>query len=248
KDAGIVIPGDHQSPAVHALAHAMNYVLGNVGRTVVCTDPVEARPPADRTGSLDRLAEDLEQRKVDVLLVLGGNPAYTAAGDVRFAERLEKVPLRVHLGPYRDETAHLCHWHIPEAHYLESWGDARAFDGTVSIVQPLIEPLFGGRTAQELLASITHQTERSALEVVKGYWRRTWGERHTSGDFETFWQKTLHDGVMPDTQLAPRNVSLRGDWAAQLPALPSPGQGTEVVFRLDPTVYDGRFANNGWLQ
>jgi molybdopterin-containing oxidoreductase family iron-sulfur binding subunit len=190
----------------------------------------------------------MEARKVDVLLILGGNPVYTAPADLDFGKRLEKVPLRLHLGAYQDETAEQCQWHVPEAHYLESWGDARAFDGTVSVVQPLIEPLFGGRTAQELLASLTRQTERSALETVKGYWRRTWAERNSSGDFESFWEKTLHDGVMPGTELAPRTVELRVDWDTRLPPPADAGQGTEIVFRPDPTVYDGRFANNGWLQ
>src|SRR5262249_2233989 len=155
-----VIPGEQQAPVVHALAHAMNHALGNIGHTVIHTDPVEATP-VDQLGSLRSLIQDMEQDKVQVLVILGGNPVYTSPVDLEFARYLERVGLPTHLGLYADETANLCHWHIPEAHYLESWGDARAFDGTASIIQPLIAPLYGGKSIHELVSVITDPVERT---------------------------------------------------------------------------------------
>ncbi len=146
RGSGVVIVGDHQPPAVHALAHAINQTLGNVGRTVVYTAPVDANP-VNQTDSIKDLVADMRAGKVDMLFIMGGNPAYDAPPDLNFPDALKNtnIPLRVHLGLYQDETAELCHWHVNEAHYLESWGDARAYDGTVSIVQPLIAPLYGGK-------------------------------------------------------------------------------------------------------
>ncbi|MBI4467938.1 MAG: TAT-variant-translocated molybdopterin oxidoreductase, partial [Acidobacteria bacterium] len=139
RGACLVVPGEFQPPLVHVLAHAMNHALGNVGKTVRYTDPIEA-DPVDGLESMSELVRDMQAGRVELLVILGGNPVYDAPADLNFAEHLEKVPFRARLGLYYDETSELCHWHIPEAHYLESWGDARAFDGTVSVVQPLIAP------------------------------------------------------------------------------------------------------------
>ncbi len=243
----VIIPGDRQPAAVHALAHAINQHLGNTGRTVIHTAPVEARPE-DQAESLRRLTEDMDAGRVEFLVMLGGNPVYTAPADLRFAERLGKVPLRVHLSLFQDETSRQCHWHLPEAHYLEAWGDTRAFDGTASVVQPLILPLYGGRSAHEVVAVLTGQPHAPGYEIVRGHWRRALGGRR-GGDFNAAWARALHDGVIPGTALPPRPGRLRDGWAEALGA-PSPrgGGGYEVVFQPDPTVYDGRFANNGWLQ
>ena len=140
---GIVVAGDQQPPAVHALAHAMNAALGNAGATVVYTDPVQAAP-VDQMQSLRELVKDMNDGRVDLLVILGGNPVYTAPADLKFGDALKKVATRIHLGLYDDETSAMCHWHIPETHFLEAWSDARAFDGTSSIVQPLIMPLYRG--------------------------------------------------------------------------------------------------------
>jgi molybdopterin-containing oxidoreductase family iron-sulfur binding subunit len=150
----VVLAGDRQPPAVHLLAHVLNLRLGNVGRTVTYTECVEARP-ADHTASLRELVEDMDRGKVEALVILGGNPVYTAPADFHFTESMQKVPLRAHLSLYQDETSRQCHWHLPEAHYLEAWGDARAYDGTASVAQPLILPLYHGRSAHELMSSIT---------------------------------------------------------------------------------------------
>ncbi|MGB7584196.1 MAG: TAT-variant-translocated molybdopterin oxidoreductase, partial [Terriglobales bacterium] len=169
----VVIAGDHQPAAVHAMVHAINRALDNVGKTVFYTDPVDANP-VNQTESLKDLVADMRANKVDLLVVIDGNPAYDAPADLNFADALKNtnIPLRVHLGLYQDETAELCQWHINEAHYLEAWGDTRAYDGTVSIVQPLIAPLYGGKSAHELLATLAGQPEASGYEVVQGYWKK----------------------------------------------------------------------------
>jgi molybdopterin-containing oxidoreductase family iron-sulfur binding subunit len=240
----IVLTGEAQPAGVHALVHAMNAALGNHGKTITFTQPVAARP-VNHLREIQDLTTDLDAGRVELLIILGGNPAYSAPGDLNFAERLRKMPAgsRVHLGQYQDETAVLCDWHIPEAHYLESWSDTRSFDGTASIVQPLIEPLYNGRSAHELLALVTESSARPSLEIVRAYW----SEHHKGKDFERFWRRALREGVVPDSAFAARTVSLRDDWHKQSePTLAS--VGLEIVFRADPTLHDGRFANNGWLQ
>jgi MoCo/4Fe-4S cofactor protein with predicted Tat translocation signal len=244
--AGLVIAGMQQPPIVHALAHAMNQALGNVGRTLFYTDP-NAAQPVDQMASLRELAADMEAGLVDLLVIVGGNPIYTAPADLRFAERLAKVKLRVHLGLYEDETAALCHWHIPETHYLEAWGDVRAPDGTVAIIQPLIKPLYGGRSAHELIAVLMGELNPSGYQIVRDHWRRFL----PAESFEQFWRTALHDGIMAGTARSPRQVEWRGgqiDARQLLASPPQPPATLELSFQPDPTVWDGRFANNGWLQ
>jgi MoCo/4Fe-4S cofactor protein with predicted Tat translocation signal len=243
KGSSIVIAGDHQSPAVHAIAHAINQTLGNVGQAVVYTEPVDANP-VNRNQSLHALVEDMRGGKVDLLLILGGNPAYDAPAELEFASTLKSntVPLKIYLGSHRNETAELCQWHVPEAHYLESWSDGRAYDGTVSIIQPLIEPLYGGKTAHEIIAILVGQSGITGHDLIQGYWQK----QHTGADFDSFWRKSLHDGWIDGTIYAPKNVALK---ATNFPPSQSaPGAGYELNFRRDPSIYDGRFANNGWLQ
>jgi MoCo/4Fe-4S cofactor protein with predicted Tat translocation signal len=244
RGTSIVIAGDYQASAVHALAHAMNRALGNIGATVAYTDPVEAEP-VDQVQSLRELVADMGAGRVEMLLILGGNPAYTAPADLRFAEALSKVPLRIHHGLYHDETGYLCHWHIPESHYLESWSDARAWDGTVSIVQPLIEPLYETRTIHEMLAVLSPEPGRLPYDIVRQYWT-TEGARHLGADVEAGWRRALHHGIVDGTAFDERSMTPGGE----IPPPPAPPEGNqlEIVFRPDPTVFDGRFANNGWLQ
>ncbi len=242
----VVIPGDERPAFVHALAHAMNHALGNVGATVVYTDTVEAEP-VDETESLRALTADMEAGRVELLIILGGNPVYNAPADLNFAAKLNKVPLRVHWSLYEDETSYLCHWHLPATHYLEAWGDPRAFDGTVTIQQPLIAPLYGGKSAYELVATLAGQPGQSGYDLVRNYWKT----RSEAKDFESFWRRAVHDGVIAGTALPQRKVTLNSQ--AFFPALYSvvglsPAEGLEIVLRPDATIYDGRFANNGWLQ
>jgi MoCo/4Fe-4S cofactor protein with predicted Tat translocation signal len=253
----LIIAGAYQPSVVHALAHAMNHALGNVGATVTYTAPIEAES-TDQTSGLRELAEEMEAGRVDTLIIAGGNPAYNAPADLKFGERMNKVQLRIHLGLHHDETSGLCHWHIPEAHYLEAWSDARAYDGTVSIIQPLIAPLYQGRSAHELIAAFSNQSERlaerlaerSGYEIVRDYWK----SRHQSDDFEQRWRQALLDGFIENTALPAKPVTLKFVDNNPQPAegigrnQQSSNQQFEIIFRPDPYVHDGRFANNGWLQ
>ena len=165
----LVIVGDSQPAAVHALAHAMNDALGNVGQTVVYTQTSEALP-SNQLADLRQLVADMNAGTVELLVVVSANPVYSAPSDLKFADAMQRVAVRAHLGLYEDETAALSHWHIPETHFLEAWSDVRADDGTVSIVQPLIAPLYNGKSAHEVIAAISPNGERSGYELVRGYW------------------------------------------------------------------------------
>jgi molybdopterin-containing oxidoreductase family iron-sulfur binding subunit len=247
RGASLVVAGDQQPPAVHALAHAMNEALGNVGKSVYYTAPIEANP-VNQLESLCTLVRDIDAGKVDALLILSENPVFNAPADLQFREKLLKVGLRIYLGLYEDETSELCHWHIPQAHYLESWGDVRAFDGTVSIIQPLIAPLYDGKTAHELLAVLLGQSGQAPHTTVHDYWKG----QNPLPNFEAVWESWLNDGVVAGTALPEKPVKLVPDLPARL-AENVPGghgqkSGLEVVFRPDPTIWDGQWANNGWLQ
>ena len=246
----LVVAGDGAPPVVHALVFAINDALGNAGTTVTYSDPVEARPQ-EQTASLRQLCEEIDTGGVDVLLMLGGNPVYDAPGDLRFAERLEKVPLRVHLGLYEDETSRLCHWHVPETHYLESWSDVRAYDGTVSIVQPLIAPLYDGKSIHEVLEVFSELAPRSGYDIVRAYWTQA----RRGQDFDAFWRRSVHDGVVAGTALLARPARPTGEWSgiftaaeAESPDPRGPEPSLDLVFAPDSTVFDGSFANNAWLQ
>lgn len=289
RGATIVIAGKEAPATVHALAHAMNNALGNVGKTVFYTDPLEANS-VDQRQSLQDLVNDLDGGRVEMLMIVGGNPVYNTPVEMSFhKDRMFKAKkLRVHLSQYRDETSELCHWHIPESHYLEAWSDARSYDGTVSIVQPLIQPLYQSRSAHELLAVFTPQYDRNPYEIIREYWQTqglgAGGRRQaagttpqpsqqqaapdpgssptaregasdqsvaTSGDFEGSWRKWVHDGFIPNTALPVKTVAVNSGSVAQAIANtqnPTPNTQFELVFRTDPTIYDGRFSNNGWLQ
>jgi molybdopterin-containing oxidoreductase family iron-sulfur binding subunit len=243
RGSSVIIPGNSQSAEVHLLAHLMNEALGNVGRTVFYTDTVDANP-INQTESIKDLVADMRAGKVDMLFIMGGNPAYDAPADLGFADALKNtnIPMRVHLGLYQDETAELCQWHVNEAHYLESWGDARAYDGTVSIVQPLIAPLYGGKSVCELTALLAGQAEATGHEVLQSYWKK----QHPGAGFDAFWRESLHDGWIEGTAFAPKRVA-RKPVNLDFGILPD-DKSIEINFRRDPCVYDGCFSNNGWLQ
>jgi molybdopterin-containing oxidoreductase family iron-sulfur binding subunit len=188
------------------------------------------------------LAADLRAGKVTTLLIIGCNPAYEAAADLGFAELLPKVKFSAQLGMYEDETSALCHWHIPQAHSLESWGDARGYDGTISLIQPLIEPLYEGKSEHDFVA-VLNQAAKPSHDIVREYWQ---AQKTSEPRFDAFWEKTLRDGVMAGTAFPSKQVSLKAGFADQPPA--ARARGLEIVFQPDPTIWDGRFANNGWLQ
>ncbi|MGC8667732.1 MAG: TAT-variant-translocated molybdopterin oxidoreductase [Chthonomonadales bacterium] len=239
RGASVVIPGQGQPAAVHALAHAMNQMLGAVGNTVTFVEPAEA-DPVDHLASLQELVADMRAGKVKVLLIIGGNPAYTAPADLEFAAALGAVPFSVHLGRYEDETSQACLWHLAESHYLEAWSDVRAFDGTASIVQPLIQPLYSTRSAHEVLAELMGEPA-PGLEIVQNYWKEKFSG--TGRNFQDAWRKWLNDGVVPGTASPPIEVP-----AAKIPAQsPAAAGGYDIIFRPDPNLLDGTFANNAWL-
>ena len=260
-----IVAGEYQPPAVHALARAMNEALGNVGTTVTYAPPVEAQR-VDHHASLVELTRAMDAGEVQVLVIAGINPVFTAPADLQFDEKLAKVPLSIYYGLHRDETAFLCHWNIAAAHPLEDWGDPRAFDGTVTLMQPLIAPLYDGRSIYEVLGAFSSQPGRRAMEVVRDYWTRAYagqdgwtlvdGNGQPFADADAFWRRAVHDGFIPGTALAgggPRTPfpSPPAPSAIESPAAaePSPAGGAlEIIFRPDPMIWDGRFANNGWLQ
>jgi MoCo/4Fe-4S cofactor protein with predicted Tat translocation signal len=236
----VVVVGDNQPREVHALAHLFNQ--HTVGKTVFYSDPVDANP-VNQTESIKDLAADIEAGKVDLLIILGGNPVYDAPVDLNFVELLKsnKVPLRVHHGLYNNETAELCHWHINQAHELEAWGDARAYDGTASIIQPLIAPLYNGKSAIEFVALLNGQADANGYDLTRAYW-----QKQHSGDFDAFWRKSLHDGWIERTTFAAKSLQAKeGNFTA--PAASDPN-AIELNIRRDPTIWGGEFSNNGWMQ
>jgi len=250
--ASLVVAGETTSPAAQVLAHAINEKLGNAGKTVTYAEPAEI-DPVDHLQSLAELVRDMGAGQVDLLILLGGvNPVYTAPADLDFATALTKVATRIHHGPHVDETAEYCQWHVPAAHELECWGDARAFDGTASLAQPLIEPLYGGRSSIEMMAVLLGHGEALGYDLVRATWNG-----QLPGDFEPAWRKALHDGVIPGTRLAPLGgvtvaggavAQATGEIAAARPAAGGAGRQLTLCFQPDPTIGDGSRASNVWLQ
>ena len=237
----LVTAGARQPAEVHVLAHAMNAALGSAGNTVTYT------PQSDRTAAVASLRE-LAGKKLDTLVILGGNPVYDAPADIDIAAVIDGAGTSVHLGDYVDETAVRCTWHVNRAHFLESWGDGRAWDGTYSVCQPIIEPLFAGRSAIELLAMMLGAETTDGQTIVK----TTFAEM-TGTDDDRRWQQTLHDGFLSGSASTPVSPRMRGGAVAGAASgiagrAGEAADGWEVVFAPHPTVLDGRFANNGWLQ
>ena len=281
----VVMAGDSQPPAVHAIAHALNAAIGAAGVTVSYLPTPEA-VPSEQHAALRELVTDIDAGRVQMLVIIGeSNPVMSAPADFKFAEAMNKVALRVHSGLFFDETATLSHWHVPTAHYLEAWSDARSFDGTVSIVQPLIQPLYGGKSAHEIIATLSDRPERNGYDVVREFWQGA-GRAGVAGGagqpgrtvpaatagaaiaavatapaqpvlpaqpatpastFELQWRRWLHDGFIAGTAFAPSAAMLAPDVATRITVAPAV-DGIEINFRRDETIYDGRFANNGWLQ
>lgn len=247
KGNSVVVAGDWQPPVVHLLAAAINTALGADGTTVVYTEPVAASP-VDQTQSLRDLVTAMNAGQVELLLLLDVNPVYDAPADLQFTAALDKVPTRIHHGLYFDETGLLSHWHLPATHYLEDWDDVRAYDGTASIQQPLIAPLYEGRSVAATLAVLLGQADATSYDLVRATW-----QNQLSGDFEKAWRRVVHDGYIPGTALPavqPNWVGEAGDWSKTMlpPPAERPAGAIDVVFRPDSSLYDGRFANNGWLQ
>ncbi len=236
-----VIPGLYQDASVAAIAAAINSALGNVGKTVsIPSEPLNPLP-SDQIADFKALVADLNAGKVDWLIILNANPIYSSPGDLDFESAFNKAGTVAHLGSHLDETGRLAHWHIPAAHPLEYWSDARSYDGTVSVVQPLIDPLYGGHTAHDVFQTLLNEPLLSSYAAVRETWKPA-----IKGDFETGWRKVLHAGWIENTAF-----DKAGKPAAASPvSVPAPASkdAVEIIFRPDPNIYDGRFANVGWLQ
>jgi Fe-S-cluster-containing dehydrogenase component len=246
KGSSLIVGGDTLSAHTLALVHAMNAYLGNDGSTVQYIAPVQTGA-VSHAESITQLCIDMQDAAVKSLFILGANPVYTAPADVHFAQALEKVPFSVHHGLYRDETARRTTWHLPQTHAYEQWSDGRAYDGTASIVQPLIAPLYGGRSVHHVMALIAGDDERSGHALVRRYWQRQ-ANGDFDADFDTFWQTALQKGVIVNTTANP--LKLHSARTVAPPYLNDVNyDGAPVVrFIADPSTGDGEFANNGWLQ
>ncbi len=282
----IVIAGDNQPPTVHAVVYAINAALGNVGTTVTYVEPFQPFADVLQIDQLRQLITEIDSGAVKMLVIMGGNPVYNTPADLKLnAERMKnKVPFTVHLGHYLDETAELCYWHISEKHYLESWGDTRAYDGTISIVQPLIQPLYESHSSHEFAQLFFKENyDKKDYDIVKENWQKQGfaaapkamttaansasttqanptpqsqnANTATGGiatatapkNFDDNWRKVIHNGFVPNTAAAAKTVSVNGAFMNQ-PTSPAASGGLEISILPDPSVYDGRFANNGWLQ
>jgi len=244
---GLVLVGEHQSPAVHAIAHAINDQLGAVGETVHLIEPV-LNGPANVAEDFQSLVSDMHNGRVKILLTLGVNPVYGAPVTLRFGDALAKVPFTAHLSQHVDETSELCLWHLSLTHYLESWADMAAFDGSLSIAQPLIAPLYKSRSVIELLSVLAGE-EKTAFELIQETWKARTGLGSDEDGFRRFWRTALHDGVIKDTAARPwRGIRARRDVLEQPYVEASADFGLEVVFQPDTRVWDGQFSNNPWLQ
>jgi Fe-S-cluster-containing dehydrogenase component len=243
KGKSVVIAGRRQPPEVHALVARINEKLGALGKTLdYVPDPDLDRP--SHLQSITALARDMQAGKVETLIILGGNPVYDAPADLEFAAALAKVKTSIHLSEYVDETSLKTTWHVPKAHFLEAWGDCRTWDGTVTVAQPLIAPLYGGLSSIQLLSMLLGTDQKPANDQIK--------DAHEALTLTGNWKQRVHDGFIVSTAEPPPPPAVGGLPAMQL----SPSQngaslldkGVEVTFHYSAFSYDGRFANNAWLQ
>ncbi|HEY7928926.1 MAG TPA: hypothetical protein VID71_02870, partial [Steroidobacteraceae bacterium] len=263
RGACLVIPGDGMPPAVHALAYALNEQLGTPGMTHAYLEPLGYAPTSGSgsLASLRRLTEAGRAGAVQLLLIIDGNPVYDAPADLQFASALAGIPQSLHLSAYVDETSAACSWHIPATHPFEQWGDVRAYDGTASLIQPLIAPIYGGHSAHELLELLTPLQASDAHTQLQALWRSRAGT-----DFDEQWRGWLRAGLIDGTSASAASARLQ---LAQLPppqftrpaeaqplaatptaaAASAPaGRAVQLIFAADQSVRDGQWSNNAWLQ
>ncbi len=243
---GLIVAGERQPAAVHAAVCALNTSLGNTGKTVSYYETKDAALPS--VSSLASVVSAMKGGTVQTLVILGGNPVFDAPADLDFASAISKVTHTIALSHAVDETSSRAEWHIPRAHYLESWGDARAVGGTVSIVQPLILPLFGGRSPVDVLGLMVAGQDRPAYDIVRETWKPILGE----AEFDRKWNRALHDGLLAGSELQEVVPDLNVQPLAELSRLGAGGASApgalEIVFLPSPALHDGRFANDAWLQ
>ena len=247
KGRSLVVAGNHLPATAHMLAVFLNNVLGNTGKTVFYRQP--RYEIFSSSEDIKVLTGEIRQGNVETLVILGGNPVYGTPADLDFERTIKNVKHTIHLGEFTDETAAAAEWHIPEAHFLEAWGDTQASDGTLGIIQPMIAPLFDGKSTAELLYFLRTGVQQSGYELV----RETWRSLVSGSGFEEKWRKILHDGLLENTQIAVQSPqfnfnAITSSLNKEGETATGSGNMVEVVFRPSPAVYDGRYANNGWLQ
>ena len=267
----LILAGEQQPPEIQILVFRINEHLGNFGKTVrlIPREPAGAPIP----NSLIELTEDMARKQVSTLLIVGGNPLYDSPATLHFKESLDHVPLKIRLGMYNDETSYHCHWLLPESHFLETWGDGRSFDGTVTLQQPLISPLYETKPLSEIFSTLIGQAGRSAHQALQDYWKtHRSNENSKKVDFETFFKDALREGYLGGTQFEALSPPIRQDSktftgpnihapsGVMSPPAPfshphphpsteeSSGISIEAVIKPDPTIWDGRYSNNAWLQ
>jgi molybdopterin-containing oxidoreductase family iron-sulfur binding subunit len=242
--SSIILAGESQSPAVHAVCALINDRLGNSGQTVRWLDTGREEEVAELE-QIEEVIGAIDAGEVDALLMLDTNPVYNLPPELNFSDALQAVPESIHLGLWRDETAQQSSWHLPRSYYLEAWGDGRSYSGVLSVIQPLIAPLYETRSEIELLNLLATGEEVGGYDLV----REVWQTEIISENFDQLWRRTLHDGYLPDSEypvVTPGETQPAADIFA---AWPEVGAGDlELVFRTDPQLYDGRFANNAWMQ
>ncbi len=247
KGKSLVVAGSRQPASVHALVYAINAALNNIGNTVSYREMKDAAVPS--RAAFTALVKKMHESNVTTLVIMGGNPVYNAPADLEFESAMAKVGQTISLSGYYDETAKLADWHIPQAHFLESWGDVRSSDGSLGVIQPLIEPLFGGKSPVEFLSLIAKAADDRGYDVVRENWKGL-----LKGDYEKSWRLVLHDGVLENSALPAGAPKLdTKSYSAYLSAHPfatdaAAAGNLEIVFQSSASTFDGRFANNGWLQ
>jgi MoCo/4Fe-4S cofactor protein with predicted Tat translocation signal len=246
RSGAVLVAGRRQPPAVHALVAKINYQLGAIGQTIDYLDDPDPDRQLTHLEAITKLVGELDQNTVETLIILGGNPVYDAPADLKFGAALAKAATSIHLSEYANETSVLCSWHVPRAHYLESWGDARTWDGTVTVGQPLIVPMYGGISSAELLSLLVGQDLAGDRLIKKTYETSPW----------TYDRKAQHDGFIDGTQLAAvkmadltlNNLPAVNLTPTQLGTLRAKNGEIEIAFAPSSHTFDGRFANNAWLQ
>ncbi len=243
----LVVVGPRQPAAVHALVAQINQTLGANGQSVTYTPAARPEKVTAGVDALKTLTDEMNAGRVSTLLVLGGNPVYAAPADIQFGAAMAKVAASIHLGLYANETAAQAKWHLPETHYLEAWGDTRTATGVAAVQQPMIDPLYGGKSAIEVLAMVLDLPQKKGFTIVKSFYA---GSEKPDQARENTWRKALNDGVIAGAPVAPVSPSLNAaQVSAAVAAMPAPNtNGFEVAFVPSSIAWDGSFANNAWMQ
>lgn len=244
RSESIITIGAEYSPAAHATVAAINTALGNAGTTVTYHQ-LPYRSDQNEQEAFDNAVSELNAGQYNTVVFIGTNPVYTAPADLNFADALENAATKIHLSDYYDETSKLCDFHINRAHFLEAWGDGLSYTGVRSIIQPQILPLFDGMSEIEFLETILTGERANGYDLVQ----QTWNEYYPN-NFSNQWNTILHDGLDPNTGFDSVTVSLQGNFASEIQShlTVDISDGIEISIKPDPTLFDGRFANNGWLQ